>query len=250
MRTHLRKNYLTRLGLILAAIVFGTAASVQAQSQLQLPPPRFTPPPVSHSQNSETIPSNPMLSQPSSPPPEELPENTPQDEPPEAEAPPPAVMTEPILPAIFRGCWQGEVYTLDDLERLPGAARLGTWTPKTYRICYQRYGTGPYQLTFTDTGMAHDDRIISPTGTMQLLSTQGQTAMMLGSLHFEEYLPSPASFFGFGGGNATFPVDESTKLRCVIDSQGMHVWATVYGLREGQPWFQAHWHALFLPVPT
>jgi hypothetical protein len=252
MRPYLGKNCLTRLGLILAAIVFGAAATVQAQSQLQLPPlPKYTAPPPSHSQNSTTIPSNPMLTQPSSPPPEELPDTAPQDEPPEVEAPPPANMNEPILPAIFRGCWQGEVYTLDDLERLPGAARLGTWTPKTYRICYQRYGNGPYQLTFTDTGMEHDDRIISPSGSMRLLSTQGQTALMLWSLHFDEYLPSPASFFGFGGsGTSTFPVDESTKLRCVIESDGMHVWATVYGLREGEPWFQAHWHALFLPVPT
>jgi hypothetical protein len=250
MQPYLKKNHVTRLGLILAAIMFGTTATVQAQSQLELPPPRqyTAPPPVSHSQNSETIPSNPMVTQPSSPPPvEELPQAAPQNEPPEAEAPPPYQMTEPILPAIFRGCWQGEVYTLDDLERLPGAASLGTWTPKTYRICYQRYGNGPYQLTFNETGMEHDDRIIGPTGSLQLLSTEGQTAMMLGSLHFEEYVPSPASFFGFGS-RSTFPVDESTKLRCVIDSEGMHVWATVYGLREGEPWFQAHWHALFLPV--
>jgi hypothetical protein len=250
MGPYLDKNYLTRLGLILAVIVFGYAVTAHAQSQLELPPPKYTTPPTSHSQNSVTIPSNPSLTQPSSPPPQESPDIAPQQEPPEAEAPPSA-MTEPILPAIFRGCWQGEVYTLDNLERLPGAARLGDWTPKTYRICYERYGNGPYQITFTDTGMEHDDRIISPSGSMRLLSTQGQTALMLGSLHFDEYLPSPASFFGFGGGGtSTFPVDESTKLRCVIESDGMHVWATVHGLRDGQPWFQAHWHALFLPVPT
>jgi hypothetical protein len=142
------------------------------------------------------------------------------------------------------------VYTLDDLQRLPGAARLGDWTPKTYRICYKRYGNGPYQLTFTDTGMEHDSRIISPNGSMQLLSTQGQTAMMLGSLDFNEYYASSVGFLGLFGSTSTFPVDESTKLRCVIEPDGMHVWATVYGLRDGQPWFQAHWHALFLPVPA
>jgi hypothetical protein len=249
MRPDLSKNYLPRLGLILAAIVFGAAATVRAQSQLELPPPpRYTaPPPVSHSQNFTTIPSNPTLTQPYSPPVEELPQAAPQNQQPEPL--PPSSIIEPILPAIFRGCWQGEVYTLDDLERLPGGPKLGSWTPKTYRICYQRYGNGPYQLTFNETGMEHDDRIISPTGTMQLLSTQGQTAMMLGSLHFREYSPKPASFFGFGG-SSTFPVDESTKLRCVVDSVGMHVWATVYGTQSGQPWFQAHWHTLFLLAPT
>src|ERR1700728_4282979 len=90
MRPNLGKNCLTRLGLILGVIVSGTATIVQAQSQLELPPlPKYTAPPPSRSQNSTTIPSNPMLTQPSSPPPEELPDNAPQDEPPEAEAPPP-----------------------------------------------------------------------------------------------------------------------------------------------------------------
>jgi len=153
-----------------------------------------------------------------------------------------------VLPAIFRGCWQGEVYTLDEIERAPGGGKLGDWTPKTYRVCYRRYGNGPYQLTFTETGMEPDDRIISPSGSMQLLSSRGDTAMMLGSLHFNEYRPGPVGFFGLGSPD-TFPVNETTKLRCVVQSDGMHVWATVDGTRDGAPWFRAHWHALFLPVP-
>jgi hypothetical protein len=161
---------------------------------------------------------------------------------------PPPERAQPVLPAIFRGCWQGEVYTIDDIERAPGGAKPGYWTPKTYRICYNRYGDGPYQLTFTETSVEPDQRIISPNGSMQLLSSQGDTAMMLGSLHFSEYVPAPAGFFGLGSPD-TFPVNEMTKLRCVIQPDGMHVWATVDGTRDGVPWFRAHWHALFLQVP-
>jgi hypothetical protein len=252
MRPYLVKNCLTRLGLILAAFVFGTAATVYAQSQLELPPPpqHTAPPPVSHSQNSETIPSNPALTQqPSSPPPEELPDNAPQDEQPEAEAPPP-VTSQPILPAIFRGCWQGTVFDLDDIEFFPGAPRDSTWTPKTYFVCYRRTGNGPFELTFNQAGIEHDSRIFNANGSVQLLSTSGNEALMQAFLHFDEHQASLAGLFGFGGGSSSFPVNESTKLRCVVDSHGMQVWATVYGTREGQPWFQAHWHALFLPVPT
>jgi hypothetical protein len=132
---------------------------------------------------------------------------------------------------------------------MPGAARLGTWTPKTYRICYKRYGDGPYQLTFTETSVVPDSRIVSPSGSMQLLSSQGNTAMMRGTLHFDEYFPVQAGFFGFASASpGTFPVDETTKLRCVVASDGMHVWATVDGNREGVPWFRAYWHALFFQV--
>ena len=244
---HYLRNRISRMGWIIAAIVLLMPSAAAAQSQLELAPPtRIVPEspqqaPQPPSQNSETIPSNPILTQPSSPPPS-VPNET-QIPPPEA--PPPSVeMAQPILPSIFRGCWQGEVDTLDAIERLPGAARLGTWTPKTYRICYQRYGNGPYQLTFTQTNVAPDERIISPNGSMRLLSSQGNTAMMLGSLHFDEYYPASVGFFGFGS-PGTFPVDETTRLRCVVAPDGMHVWATVDGIRNGQPWFRAYWHALF-----
>ena len=131
---------------------------------------------------------------------------------------------------------------------MPGAAKLGTWTPKTYRICYKRYGNGPYQLTFTETGVAPDNRIVSPSGTMRLLSSQGNTAMMLGSLHFDEYFPAPAGFLR-SREPETFPVDETPKLRCIVAPDGMHVWATVRRQRDGAPWFRAYWHALFYQDP-
>src|SRR6516225_3585360 len=54
---------------------------------------------------------------------------------PTARPPLPASMlpTQPILPAIFRGCWDGRVEFLDSIEGMPGAPRVGVWTPKTYR---------------------------------------------------------------------------------------------------------------------
>jgi len=246
----LRKETLSLLGLILALILCAPAAA-WAQAQLELPPlPQHTAPPPSHSQNSTVIPSNPMMAQPSSPPPvEEIPQAAPQDESPETEVPPP-VASQPVLPAIFRGCWQGTVYALDDIEFFPGSPAHSTWTPKTYFVCYRRTGNGPFQLTFNQAGIEHDSRIFNPVGSIQLLSAYGNEALMQASLRFEEYRSSLASFFGFGGGTSSFSVNESTKLRCVVDSAGMHVWATVYGTQSSQPWFQAHWHALFLPAPN
>jgi hypothetical protein len=254
MYRYLYRISLPRIGLVIALMIaIPAVASAQDQDQFQLPTqivpesPQTEPSPPSH--NSETIPSNPVVAQPFSPPP--MPYQAPQNPPP-AEAPPsPMEETQPILPDIFRGCWRGEVDNLDAILPMPGGARLGTWTPKTYRICYQRYGSEPYQLTFNETAVAPDSRIVSPAGTMRLLSSHGSTAMMLGSLHFEEYFPVQASFFGFANpGPGTFPVDETTKLRCIVAPDGMHVWATVDGNREGVPWFRAYWHALFYPVPA
>jgi hypothetical protein len=250
-----------RIGLLIVLIgCFPLAATAQAQNEMQLPtqivpespqtvpqPSQALPRPLSH--NSETIPSNPMAAQPLPPPPP-MPDEAPQSPP--DEAPPPSESmeeTQPVLPDIFHGCWEGEVSTIDAIQQMPGGAPLGTWTPKTYRICYKRYGNGPYELTLNETGVAPNSRIISPNGTMQLLSSEGNTADMLGSLHFDEYFPSAVSFFGFGG-SSTFPVDETTKLRCIVAPDGMHVWATVDGLREGVPWFRAYWHATFYQVPA
>ena len=153
-------------------------------------------------------------------------------------------MQQPALPAIFRGCWEGNVQFLDSIERLPGAAKIGSWTPKIYRLCYERYGNGPFQLTFTEAGVERNRKITNARGTMKLLSTDGRTfATMLALLHFDEYRNGN----DFSG--TTFAVDETTRLQCEIQSDGMHVVGTVRGTREGDPWFRAYWHALFLHVP-
>ena len=256
MHRHFGKIRLPYAGLLMVLMLAWPAITgAQEQSQFSLPTqivpesPQTVPAPQSH--NSETIPSNPLAAQPSWPPPR-IPYQAPQPQPPDAiGVSPPASMeqTQPILPDMFHGCWRGEVDSLDAITRLPGAAKLGTWTPKTYRICYKRYGNGPYQLTLTETRVAPDNRIVSPTSTMRLLSSQGNSAMMLGSLHFDEYFPATAGFFGFGNPE-TFPVDETTKLRCIVAPDGMHAWATVTGARDGAPWFRAYWHALFYQVPA
>jgi len=229
------------LGLNLALMV-ASLATARAQSQLDLPVPSTQGPPAApmaplpRSQNSQTIPSHPLAAQPSVPPPEAT--------------YPPSLMAQPVLPAIFRGCWRGEVFNLDEIQLLPGAGGLGTWTPKTYRVCYQRTGNGPFELTFTEAGIEHDSRIYNAAGNMQLLSTDGHNAMMQASLHFDESVGGGGSFFGLVLGGGSFPVDETTKLRCVIEPDGMHVWATVYGTRDGAPWFRAHWHTIFEPDPS
>jgi hypothetical protein len=147
---------------------------------------------------------------------------------------------------MFRGCWEGTVSRLDRIDRLPGGARIGPWTPKTYRLCYRRLGDGPFELTFTDAGIADSGKITNSQGRMRLVSTDGHTyATMSAFLHFDEYR-THMSYFG----GSTFPVDETTRLQCDIEPDGMHVWGSVYGEHDGSPWFRAWWHTLFIHVPS
>ena len=149
----------------------------------------------------------------------------------------------PALPAVFRGCWQGAVNELDWIKRLPGAHRVGYWTPKTYRLCYRRVGSGPFTLTFTETGVAPSDKIINARGHVDALATNGRDwAKMRSKLHFDEFQVAA------GPGGDTFAVDETAMLDCRITNNVMHVSATMYGTRDGAPWFRAHWTARLMPT--
>jgi hypothetical protein len=148
----------------------------------------------------------------------------------------------PVLPAVFRGCWEGRVDYLDSLEPLPGGARLGFWTPKTYRLCYQQTGNAPFILTLTEAGIEHNDRIINAEGQMTLLSSDGRSyASMRSALDFDEY-QTQSSFFG----SSTFAVHEVADLDCRIEPDGMHVTGIVTGWRNEMPWFRARWHTIFV----
>lgn len=162
---------------------------------------------------------------------------------PEAAAPP-STTQQPVLPAIFRGCWVGKVEYLDSIERLPGAPKAGIWTPKTYRLCYERYGGGPFQLTFSEAGIDRNPKIANPHSSMNLLSTDGRTyATMSALLRFDEYRSGNAS------SGPTFAVVETARLQCEIKPDGMHVIGSVHGTRDGAPWFRAYWHTVLVHVP-
>jgi hypothetical protein len=164
--------------------------------------------------------------------------------PPPPLAPPITTQGAPVLPAVFRGCWQGSVNQLDWIKRLPGAHKVGYWTPKTYRLCYRRVGSGPFTLTFTETGVAPSDKIINVHGRVNALATNGRDwAKMHSDLHFDEYRVDS------GPGGDTFTVDETATLDCRITDNVMRVTATVYGTRDGAPWFRAHWTSRFMPTP-
>jgi hypothetical protein len=268
MKTHrhksashpLGRSAIRVLGLLLTLFVW-RAISVDAQgldipapqSQGQTPfhyhrqRPTSTPTPQGGSQV-RTIPPVPMPQQvqpEASPSPPVYEPQTRPSPPPPAQAPPSRRQPEPVLPAIFRGCWQGEVRYLDSIERLPGGAKIGSWTPKTYRLCYRRLGDGPFELTLTEAGIAHNSKITNPEGRMQLLSTDGRSyASMRAFLHFDEYR-THTSYFG----DSTFAVDEVTKLDCDIEADGMHVWGQVFGRHGGDPWFRAWWHTVFVHTP-
>jgi hypothetical protein len=253
------------VGLIaLAAMVFVSAPlASHAQQSLQVPPPvpqsqpsfRARPaptarPPLPPSQQLQEIPSAitptpaPPAPEPQLPPPQ-LPPPLPPPPPPLTPLPPPPpasmLHSQPILPAVFRGCWDGRVELLDSIERMHGAPKVGVWTPKTYRICYQRIGRGPFELTFSQVGMDPHSKVINPTGRMDLISTDGRdAARMRAQLHFDEFYTH--RHFG----NQTFAVDEEAILDCDIHGNGaMMVRGQVFGRRDGTPWFRANWHAVF-----
>ena len=162
-------------------------------------------------------------------------------QPPSYHAQPAPLQGPPVLPAVFRGCWEGRVDELDSLKRLPGGAKPGFWTPKTYRLCYRRIGDGPFVLTFTEAGIVQNDRITNAEGRMTLLSSDGRKyASMRSDLDFDEYR-THASYFG----NDTFAVHEVADLDCNIEPDGMHVKGIVTGWRNTVPWFRARWHAVF-----
>jgi hypothetical protein len=170
---------------------------------------------------------------------------------PMSQSPPPSMMTapapqrNPVLPAVFRGCWQGQVNEVDSIQREPGAHKVGFWTPKTYRLCYRRVGDGPFRLTFTETGVEPNDKMINPQGRVVPVATDGRAyAMMLATLHFDEYS------IDRDAPSMTFSVDESTNLDCKIQGDVMQISAHVFGTRDGAPWFRALWHAQFVQSPS
>ncbi len=148
----------------------------------------------------------------------------------------------PALPAVFRGCWQGEVESARLDQERAGAHKIGFWTPKTYRLCYKQIGNQPFQLTFTETGVEASDKIIDPHGQVVPISTDGRAyASMRSRLDFNEY-KTHSDGFSF---SPTFAVNEITNLDCRIAGNDMLVSADVYGSRDGEPWFRAHWRADF-----
>lgn len=261
MKTFVPKRRLHVLGLLLTLLVFG-AANTQAQQMLEVPTtqgqppvhyrarptPRFTP---WSSNQTKTLPSvatpAPAQREPEAAPTPQAYQPQPYQPAPYQPPPrPPAPQPQPVLPAVFRGCWEGTVSRLDRIDRLPGGARTGPWIPKTYRLCYRRLGDGPFELTFADAGIEDSGKITNSEGQLRLLSTDGHTyATMSAFLHFDEYR-THMSYFG----SSTFPVDETTRLQCDIEPDGMHVWGSVYGQRDGSPWFRAWWHTLFIHVPS
>lgn len=245
-----------RRTLSLCALVCGLALfanqSVRAQTTLEVPgpsnqaqpyvPPRQAPPPAQPApyapDNGDTVQLLPQLSMPApAPQPQYVPPPAP---PPPVNVAPMTAQGPPALPAVFRGCWSGEVSDLDWIRREPGAPKIGFWTPKTYRLCYQRVGDRPFTLTFTEAGMAPNDKIVNPHGNVVPLATDGREyASMRSRLNFDEYKTR------LDGMAPTFAVDETTNLDCRIAGDDMIVSADVYGTRDGEPWFKAHWRANF-----
>ena len=224
-----------------------------AQSTMEVPgpnnqnqpniPPQQPPPPIirlapSGGDSGNTIQLLPGWNQ---PPAQQQPATTPP--PPSAplvNVAPMTAQTAPALPAVFKGCWQGEVVQLDWIRREPSAPKIGFWTPKTYRLCYKRVGDRPFTLTFTEARIEPNEKIINPHGNVVPISTDGrQYASMRSRLYFDEYKTHA------DGLSPTFAVDENTNLDCRIAGDDMVVSADVFGTRDGEPWFRAHWRADF-----
>ncbi|MGA7869793.1 MAG: hypothetical protein WCA22_02740 [Candidatus Binatus sp.] len=221
--------------------------SARAQTTLEVPgpanqyqpyvPPRQAPPPSApyEPDNGDTIQLLPQLSRPAPAQPQPVP-----PPPPPVNAAPMTAQAAPALPAVFRGCWDGQVNQLDWIQREPGAHKIGFWTPKTYQLCYKQVGSQPFMLTFTEIGVAPSEKIINPHGSVVPIATDGRAyATMRSRLHFDEYRTRADAF------SPTFAVDETTNLDCRIAGADMVVSADVFGTRDGEPWFRAHWRADF-----
>lgn len=234
----MRLFYRSLLLIGIAAILF-SAAPASLQEMMQGEPPIV---PAPRATNAPPPPSNREM---------QIPQQAPQQQyvPPPPPVPPPPISAplmapQPVLPPVFRGCWQGTVESVESIERAPGGHKLGYWTPKTYRLCYKRIGDGPYQLTFGETGVVATQKIKYSRGEVQIKRTDGRSyAELRAFLHFDEFA-SGANYAG-----ATFAVDESTILECKIESDQMQVIADVDGRREDEPWFRAHWRTTFIRVP-
>jgi hypothetical protein len=228
--------------LILIVVIAISATSASAQQMMQgqprlAPAPRPTDAPLPSNremQIPQQMPQQPWTPPPTSTPPPPLP-------------PPisvPMIAPQPVLPPVFRGCWQGTVESVDSIRQAPGGHKLGYWTPKTYRLCYKRLGDGPYQMTFGQTDVVATEKIKYSQGRVEIKQTDGRSyARMRAFLHFDEYRA------GANFGRATFAVDEVTMLDCQIDGDQMRVIADVDGRREDEPWFHAHWRTTFVRVP-
>jgi hypothetical protein len=235
----------------LAALIVLPAQRATAQQQFDLPQQssqapspglyRANPSAAPLPQSGSPVQTLPQVS-PQAPPPSayQTPSEPPVSAPPSASENP----NQQVLPAVFRGCWLGEVNYVDSLQRLPGGAKVGLWTPKTYRLCYRRIGDGPFVLTLTEAGIEQNARISNAEGRMTLVSTDGHSyASMRSDLDFDEYR-AHANYFG----RNTFAVHEVADLNCGIRPDGMHVEGTVTGWRDAVPWFRASWHTVFVHV--
>ncbi len=170
---------LTCLLAITASVVSAPAQDVMQGEPQIAPAPRATRVPQQPSNPEIQIPQQ-APQQPWTPPP------TPAPPPPQANVP--LVTAQPVLPPVFRGCWQGTVESVDSITRAPGGHKLGYWTPKTYRLCYKRVGDGPYQLTFGETDVVATEKIKYSKGTVEIKQTDGRSyAELRAFLHFDEY---------------------------------------------------------------
>lgn len=240
----------------LAAAVLAAAALICAPRAARAQQTLEVAPPAAQSQPNIRIGPTPGAPPPVQPPSQQLqeipqaatPAPTPQILRQPLPPPPPSSMlkAQPVLPKEFRGCWQGQVSYLDSIAREYGAPKVGPWTAKTYRICYKRVGSGPFELTFSQVGVVPNTKIVNPTGEMVLISTDGRdAARMKANLHFDEY------YVGRRFRGHTFAVDEETILDCTIENGGaMMVRGAVFGRRDGAPWFRATWHAVFARVES
>jgi hypothetical protein len=244
MRLFYRFRFFIGVLLIGITTISIAVASASAQEMMQGAPPIAPAPQRTYA---PLPPSNPEM---------QIPQQAPQQPyvpPPTPARPPPIAMPpinmpmlapQPVLPPVFRGCWQGTVESVDSIERAPGGHKLGYWTPKSYRLCYKRVGDGPYQLTFGETNIVATQKVKYSRGRVEIRRTDGRSyAELRAFLHFDEYAAGD-NYVG-----ATFAVDESTILECRIDGDQMQVIADVDGRREDEPWFRAHWRTTFIRAP-
>lgn len=149
------------------------------------------------------------------------------------------------LPEVFRGCWTGDVPTVDSMTPLsPDAGQL-IWLTKRYVLCYKQAGyNGRWKLTFAEGSVANGRDVSDQRQVIRVKSVSGPyRAEIVAYLHFRA---PKLNGFGFSTG-ATNVLDELTHLHCKIVpyEDVMNVRATVFVESNGAPYASIDWRAQF-----
>ena len=167
----------------------------------------------------------------------------------------PNAQTTLQLPKAFDGCWQGTVQEPDTWRHVRGP-RLAGFIPVTYKLCFQRMGQNPIQITFSNSTLDTEPAakrgyyIRDVNQRSSLVSATPNAAWLLFVVSYPETGRFLWLFPGFTG-----TISRTTALYCTIESESdsLEVEASSVARCDGASsvgcsggiWTTQTWHARF-----